>query len=92
MKYSKLDQEEKNILKDFNQKDYTQVQNFNNEKKRFQSIAKSTLQKTRHINIRLTERDLQKIKIKAIEKGIPYQTLVSSVIHQYADNRMKIEI
>lgn len=44
--------------------------------------ARATLKKTRNINIRLTERDLHKLKIKAIEEGIPYQTLAASILHK----------
>jgi predicted DNA binding CopG/RHH family protein len=46
--------------------------------------AKATLNKTRNINIRLSERDLYKLKAKAIEEGIPYQTLASSILHKAA--------
>lgn len=53
------------------------------EKKRIQSIAKATLDKTRNINIRLTEADLLRLKAKAIEEGIPYQTLVTSILHKH---------
>jgi len=50
---------------------------------RLQKFARSSLNRTRNINIRLSERDLQKVKAKAAEKGIPYQTLVTSIIHRY---------
>lgn len=52
------------------------------ERKRLQAIAKNTLNKTRNINIRLSERDLYHLKAKAIEEGIPYQTLASSILHK----------
>ena len=48
-----------------------------------------TLNKTRNINIRLSERDLQKLKVKAMERGLPYQTLVASVVHQFSNGRLK---
>jgi predicted DNA binding CopG/RHH family protein len=51
-------------------------------RKELQQIARNTLNKTRNINIRLTERDLYRLKAKAIEEGIPYQTLVSSILHK----------
>jgi predicted DNA binding CopG/RHH family protein len=51
-------------------------------KQELQAYAKNTLNKTRHINIRLTERDLYRLKAKAIEEGIPYQTLASSILHK----------
>ena len=51
-------------------------------KKELQQIARHTLNKTRNINIRLSERDLYRLKSKAIEEGIPYQTLASSILHK----------
>jgi predicted DNA binding CopG/RHH family protein len=53
-------------------------------KKELEQAAKNTLNKTRNINIRLSERDLYKLKSKAIEEGIPYQTLASSILHKSA--------
>lgn len=52
------------------------------EKKRLQQIAKNTFNKTRNINIRLSEKDLYKLKAKAAEQGIPYQTLAASILHR----------
>jgi len=54
------------------------------ERKRLQSIARNTMNKTRNINIRLSERDLHRLRTKAIEEGVPYQTLVSSILHKAA--------
>jgi len=52
------------------------------ERKRLQQIARNTMNKTRNINIRLTEKDLYKLKAKAVEEGIPYQTLAASILHK----------
>jgi predicted DNA binding CopG/RHH family protein len=90
MKYIKLKNEEKEILNDFENDKYERLPQAKKEKAKYQSIAKLTLQKTKHINIRLSEKDIQKLKIKAIEKGIPYQTLVTSILHQYADGQKEI--
>ncbi|HSX02582.1 MAG TPA: hypothetical protein VLI05_04710 [Candidatus Saccharimonadia bacterium] len=51
-------------------------------KKALQQYAKNTLNKTKNINIRLSERDLYRLRAKAIEEGIPYQTLASSILHK----------
>ena len=77
-----LDKEEKDILEAYERGEFVQVKNFEAEKKRLQQIAKNTLNKTRNINIRLSERDLYKLKAKAIEEGIPYQTLAASILHK----------
>jgi predicted DNA binding CopG/RHH family protein len=51
-------------------------------KRELQQAARNTLKKTRNINIRLTERDLHKLKVRAAEEGIPYQTLAASILHK----------
>ncbi|MFH1565311.1 MAG: antitoxin [bacterium] len=86
MKYYKLDKEEKQILKDFDDGKYGTVSDSKAEIARFEKAAKATLNKTKNINIRLTEKDLHQIKSKAIKIGIPYQTLLTSLIHQYSND------
>lgn len=54
------------------------------QRERLRATARNTLNKTRNINIRLSERDLHRLKAKAIEEGIPYQTLASSILHKSA--------
>ena len=85
MKQIILDKEEEQILKDFEEGKYIRVKDFEQEKKRLQEIAKNTLQKTRNINLRVSQKTLQKLKSKAVEEGMPYQTLASSVLHKFAN-------
>jgi len=80
----KLDAEETEILRSFEAGEWRPVKNFAAQKKRFQAAARATLDKIRNINIRLTERDLHRLKSKAMEEGIPYQTLAASILHKYA--------
>lgn len=80
----KLDPEEKEILRSVEAGEWKPVKNLAKEKKRIQAIAKYTLEKTKNINIRLSQRDLLGLKAKAIEEGIPYQTLAASLLHKYA--------
>ena len=61
----------------------------------YQQIATTTLRKNRKINIRLTENDLTAIQRRAAREGIPYQTLIGSVLHKYVngylqDNQAKL--
>ena len=51
--------------------------------------ARATIAKNRHISIRLSERDLMLIRAKALELGIPYQTLIGSILHQYAEGKVR---
>lgn len=92
MKYFELDKKEKKILTDFDKGDLVSVKKLKSEKAKYQNYAKLTLGKSKNINIRLSEKDLQKIKSKAVTRGLPYQTLLSSLIHQYADEQSKNKI
>ena len=83
MKHYKLDPEEEQILKDFEEGKYVRVENFEKRKKELEEAARNTLKKTKNINIRLTEMDLDKLKVRAAQEGIPYQTLASSILHKY---------
>jgi predicted DNA binding CopG/RHH family protein len=60
------------------------------EKKRYEEYAHYSLNKQKRINIRMTERDLNKIRAKAIEEGIPYQSLISMLIHKYSEGKISI--
>ena len=84
MKYFELDNEEKQLLAEIEKGEWIPVKNFAKRKKELMQIAKNTLNKTRNINLRLSERDVQKLKARAIREGIPYQTLASSILHQSA--------
>ena len=84
MKYFELDKEEEKILKDFKNNRLISVEKIGKEKNALKKYAGATLSKTKNINIRLSVKDLHKIKAKAVEQGIPYQTFVSSIIHQFS--------
>jgi len=84
----KLTKEEKEILDSVERGEWKQVPNFKREAKRFQESAKATLRKDKRVNIRMTERDLVYFQKKAVEEGLPYQTLISSVLHKYINGRL----
>lgn len=85
MKYYELDKEEQEILDAYERGEFKSVGDLAKRKKLLQKYARNTLNKTRNINIRLTERDLFKLKAKAAREGIPYQTLVSSILHRFTN-------
>jgi len=58
------------------------------EKRQYEEYARYSLNKRKRINIRMSERDLKKIQAKAIEEGIPYQSLVSMLIHKYNEGKI----
>lgn len=81
-----LDDDEQQIVEDFEKAlelgTLESAPNLEARKKELQQIARNTLNKTRNINIRLTEGDLYRLRSKAIEERIPYQTLASSILHK----------
>lgn len=89
MKYYNLNKNEKELLKHFEEGKFVRIRELNKTRSEYQNYAKATLKKTKNINIRLSEGDLQRIKSLAAERGIAYQTLVSSLIHQYSTGRIK---
>jgi len=52
------------------------------------AAARATSIKDRRVNIRLTSGDLHDIQTRALEEGLPYQTLIASVLHKYATGRL----
>jgi predicted DNA binding CopG/RHH family protein len=83
MNYYQLDKEEQEILNALDKDELVSVAT-KEDLTRYASYASATLNRKKNINVRLSERDLHKLKMKAAEKGIPYQTLVASVLHQYS--------
>jgi predicted DNA binding CopG/RHH family protein len=55
---------------------------------KFKAAARATAIKDRRVNIRLSSVDLNDIQVKALEEGIPYQTLIASVLHKYVTGRL----
>lgn len=82
MTQPKLSKEEKQILEDFEAGEFISVLT-PERKKMLQAIAENTFKKDKRINIRISSRDLESLQRRALEEGIPYQTLVSSVLHKY---------
>jgi predicted DNA binding CopG/RHH family protein len=83
MKKIILDDEEKDILESYERGEWMPVKNPKKEIETLKRYAKNTLQKDKRINIRMTSKDLDLVQVIAVQEGIPYQTLVSSIIHKY---------
>jgi predicted DNA binding CopG/RHH family protein len=85
----KLDKEELELLESYEAEAFRRVQDFKTERARLESAAWKTLRKDRRINIRISSRDLEMIQKKAIREGLPYQTLISSVLHRYVNGKQQ---
>ncbi|HEY4515108.1 MAG TPA: antitoxin [Candidatus Paceibacterota bacterium] len=79
----KLDKEEKELLKALDKKWPKSVPNVKEEMEKARQAARNTLLRNKNINIRISEWDLHKLRTRAVEKGLPYQTLIASILHQY---------
>lgn len=90
MKYFNLINEEKELLEEFERGEWKEVDNVEEEKKKAVMYAKNTLNKLKNINIRVSLRDLQKLKARAVEQGLPYQSILSALLHQYAEKKIKL--
>ena len=88
MSKAKLDQEEKELLKAYEAGEFESVLT-PTRKKQIQEAASSTFKKDKRINIRISSRDLDAIQKRALVEGIPYQTLVSSILHKYISGSLR---
>ena len=85
---AKLDKEEKSILESYENEEWESTAEFKAKQKYYSSIAKSTHLKNKRINIRLSEKILNDLKAKSLEEGIPYQTLISSILHKFTSGKL----
>lgn len=88
----RLNKEEKEILEAYEKGVFKPISNVKKQINQYREYAKSTLQKNKRINIRISERDLIHIQMKAIEEGLPYQTLITSILHKYANDKIKEKV
>jgi len=82
-----IDKDEKEIIESYKNDEWKSVKKSN--KRVYEKAAKNSLLKNKRINIRLSLKDFNNIQVKAIEEGIPYQTLISSIIHKYNKGELK---
>src|SRR3990170_900266 len=84
-----LDKEERELARSLEKEEWVSDLT-KKEKKQYEEYARYSLNKQKRINIRMSERDLKKIRAKAIEEGIPYQSLISMLIHKYNEGKLSI--
>ncbi len=84
----KMSGEERDILGRFQRDELRSVSGAEREIEAARQAARNTFNKTKRVNLRVTERDFNLAHSRAREEGIPYQTLLSSVIHKYLSGRL----
>jgi predicted DNA binding CopG/RHH family protein len=85
---SKLTSEEREILEAFDKGKLKRSKKAANTQKRHQEYAEAMFKKDARINIRLSSKDLRGLQKRALAEGIPYQTLVASILHKYLEGRL----
>lgn len=88
MKKYKIGKEESEILDAIENDQWELVKPKKAELDYYAEIARNTFRKDQRMNIRISKADLNRIKAKAAEEGVPYQTLVASIIHKYASGSL----
>jgi len=86
--FEPIDQEEKDLMASIERDEWRPVKNIDQEREKAIAAARNTLKKDKRINLRLTQKDYHQIQVKAIEEGIPYQTLISSLVHKYLNGAL----
>ena len=86
---SRIEDDERELLASIEKGEWKSVKDVSGESERLRQIARNTLNKTKNINLRMTERAIMLLKRKAAAKGLPYQTLAASVLYQYGAGTLK---
>ena len=86
---AKLDAKEKELLDSVDRGEWRSVRGLKGERKRYGRYAAATFRKDRRVNIRISGKDLEAIQKRALEEGLPYQTLISSLLHKYVSGRLR---
>ena len=89
MKKLHLDDEERDLMDSIERGEWKSVKNLKDEIEKHRQYARNTLRKDSRVNIRISSRDLEALQAKAVEDGMPYQTLMTSILHRYVTGRMR---
>jgi predicted DNA binding CopG/RHH family protein len=84
----KLDAEERDLLESVEKEEWKSISDAESMADQYQVYAKATFRKDKRINIRISGRDLNKLQQRALAEGLPYQTLIASILHKYVSGRL----
>jgi predicted DNA binding CopG/RHH family protein len=85
----KMDADERELLESVERGEWTPAKGGKRTRARYAGYAKATFRKDRRLNIRLSSKDLEAIQKRALAEGLPYQTLIASLLHKFASGRLK---
>jgi predicted DNA binding CopG/RHH family protein len=79
----KLQPDELELLASFEQNEWQSAKNVKEQKEQYRTYVRATFRKDKRVNIRISEKDLLDLQKRALREGLPYQTLIASVLHKY---------
>ena len=89
MKRLYLDDEERDVIESVERGEWKSVRSLKQEIQKHRQYARNTLRKDNRVNIRISSRDLEALQTRAAEAGMPYQTLMASVLHRFVAGRLR---
>ncbi|MEW6489694.1 MAG: antitoxin [Thermodesulfobacteriota bacterium] len=84
-----LDDEERELRESYDRGEWESVHDLVAEKARYTGYAREALRKDKRLNLRISSRDLEALQKRAVEEGLPYQTLAASILHKYVSGRLQ---
>lgn len=85
----KIKKEEKQLLDSVEREEWVTIPDVREEVKRYKEYAQATFRKDKRVNIRISEKDLVKLQRRALKEGLPYQTLISSILHKFITGQLE---
>ena len=85
-----LDKEEQDLLDSYNHGEWQSLEDTQTNRQYYVDVFKNSMKKDVPISIRLSRQDISRVKAQALREGIPYQTLISSLIHKYASGQIAL--
>jgi len=86
---ARLTKEERAIVSAFERGELESPRNKSSLLEQHREYAAATFRKDRRVNVRISSRDLDALRKRALSEGIPYQTLIASVLHQFVEGRLR---
>lgn len=86
---AKIEKSERELLESVESGEWRPIAKRHSELDRYREYAQATFKKDRRVNIRISSKDLDALQKRALTEGIPYQTLISSILHKYVCGRLK---
>ena len=83
----RLQKDELELLASYENEEWKSVKKLQEQKEQYRTYARAIFRKDKRVNIRISEKDLRDLQKRAVRQGIPYQTLISSVLHKYVTGR-----